>query len=402
MTSDLTSIDASTMNLFRSSQLDGRSNTYGLNIVALLGRDAVVLQSPASRILLKDCTILVTGAVGSIGSELCHQLLDYEPARIIGLDNNETGLFYLTERLHALRHGQCFQPRIGDITDRAGMEHLFARDRPQIVFHVAAYKHVPLLEEHPDQAIQTNVLATYHLCSLARKYRADRFVFVSTDKAADPTSVMGASKRFGELIIRSLGSSGESETCFCAVRFGNVIGSRGSVVPTFAQQIAEGGPVTITDPDATRYFMTILEACNLVILSAALAECGCIYLLDMGKPIRIKDLALEMIQAYKAHGAEDIPIMYIGLRPGERLHEVLVAADEKLSATAHGKIQCVTSNEQAPPPAIIAEWIQILNRSLLDGKYEQLRHYIFKFVRQWELVGSTVKAIDREALLYPQ
>jgi FlaA1/EpsC-like NDP-sugar epimerase len=363
----------------------GSRSAHEVKLAALLDREIVPLQSETSFLFLNDHIILVTGAAGSIGTELCRQLLDHKPALVIGLDINETGLFDLAESLRAHPHGQHFQPHIGDITDRAGMEQLFSSMQPQIVFHVAAYKHVPLLEQHPKQAIRTNVLGTYHLCLLAQKHKIANFIFVSTDKAVTPACIMGASKRFGELIIRSLANTELSETCFCSVRFGNVIGSRGSVVPTFIRQIEQGGPVTVTDHEATRYFMTSSEACGMVILSAALAETGNIYLLDMGKPIRIVDLALKMIHAQGLKAGTDISIVYTGLRPGERLHELLFAPDEELTSTKHNKIFCITCRDPVPTLTAIAQWVQILANGLLNESDEQLRQYIFEFISQYNL-----------------
>jgi FlaA1/EpsC-like NDP-sugar epimerase len=376
--------DESTLNLARCPLDITETGASGMRVAELLGRKTVPLHSPVSHMLLKNRVVLVTGAAGSIGSELCRQLLAYEPALLIGLDTNETGLFYLTERLHKHPGGQAFQPRIGDLTDTIGMEHIFANKSPHIVFHVAAYKHVPLLEQHPDQAIRTNVLATYHLCHLAQQYGTAHFVFVSTDKAAEPTNVMGASKRFGELVVRSLADTEENKTSFCAVRFGNVIGSRGSVVPTFVQQINAGGPITITDARATRYFMTTTEACGLVVLTAAVAEPGSIYLLDMGEPVRIEDLAQKMIRAHSPD--RDITILYTGLRPGERLHEVLFAANEELSATMYDKILRVTCKEDAPTHATIKSWVALLADCLLTGDEDALRQYLFACVQQRTLV----------------
>ncbi|GHO82745.1 polysaccharide biosynthesis protein [Dictyobacter formicarum] len=329
----------------------------------------------------------MTGAAGSIGSELCRQLLDHQPALVVGLDINETGLFDLAESLHTHPYGHHFLPNIGDIMDKPSMEHLFSSIHPQIVFHVAAYKHVPLLEQHPKQAIRTNALGTYYLCLLAQKYKIVNFIFVSTDKAVRPACVMGASKRFGELVIRSSADLEVSETCFCSVRFGNVLGTRGSVVPTFIRQIAQGGPVTITDPQATRYFMTCTEACGMVILTAALAEPGNIYLLDMGKPIRIVDLAWKMIHSQGLKVDMDIPIVYTGLRPGERLHELLVAPDEELISTRYDKIFCITCRDPAPSFTAIAQWVQILEKGLLDESDEQLRHHLFSCIYQYNEIG---------------
>lgn len=370
------------MNCFTNVMSSGGDMACKINVAELLGREVVPLQSSPSHALLRRRVILVTGAAGSIGSELCRQLLDYEPALIIGLDTNETGLFDLAERLRAHPHGHYFLPYIGDITDGPCMERLLRKKQPHNIFHVAAYKHVPLLEQYPDQAIYTNALGTYYLCRLAQKCEVDNFVFVSTDKAAEPTSIMGASKRFGELIIRSLANSKENKTCFSAVRFGNVIGSRGSVVPTFARQIMNGGPITITDPRATRYFMTIPEACGLVILSAVSAETGNIYLLDMGEPIRIVDLALKMVHLSDSATKHDISVIYTGLRPGERIHEVLIAANEKLQPTNHSKIFCITSQDSAPSLATMAQWVRALEECLFDESDEQLRQCIFEFVYQ--------------------
>src|SRR5260370_21068159 len=235
-------------------------SSHGLNLIDLLERDVVSFQEPEIFAALKDQVILVTGAAGSIGSELCRQLLSYGPKAVIALDMNETGLFDLAESVHAHPNAACLHVSIGDITDMRELARLFAQERPKVVFHAAAYKHVPLLEQFPYQAVRTNILSTYRLCCLAREYEVERFVFISTDNAAEPVSVMGASKRIGELIVQAHAKITDSVTSFCAVRFGNVIGSRGSVVPIFTRQIEEGGPVTVTDPDATRYFMTIPEA----------------------------------------------------------------------------------------------------------------------------------------------
>ncbi len=352
-----------------------------IHVAELLGREVVSLYSPVSFDLLHGQTVLVTGAAGSIGSELCRQLLEYEPEQVIALDTNETGLFDLNEELRLCPGGSRLRVQLGDIADPVNMERVLRRFRPQIIFHVAAYKHVSLLEQHPEQAVRINMLGTFYLCRLAQRYDVERFIFISTDKAAEPKSIMGASKRFGELVVQSLVQS-KSKTCFSAVRFGNVIGSRGSVVPIFSRQIERGGPVTITDPEATRYFMTIPEACGLVILSATLAEAGKIYLLDMGEPVRIADLAQKMILAHSPEKQYSIPIRYIGLRQGERLHEQLIASDEKLYATSYDKIFSITSSEELPPLKMITQWVCELEESLRNGHSEQLSQLVFSFVRQ--------------------
>jgi FlaA1/EpsC-like NDP-sugar epimerase len=313
-------------------------------------------------------------------------LLGYGPKRVIALDNNETGLFDLAQALRFHKHASCFHPYIGDITDVQSMQRFFAVEHPHVVFHAAAYKHVPLLEQHPEQAIRTNAIATYRLCRLAQDHEVKRFVFVSTDKAAEPTSVLGASKRFGEMVVQSLAKTTNSKTRFCAVRFGNVIGSRGSVVPVFTQQIQQGGPVTVTDPEATRYFMTIPEACGLVILTVTMADQGELYLLDMGEPIRIVDIAIKMIHAHGLRLGHDISIVYTGLRPGEKLHETLVTEREELYETAHNKIFSIASHNTISTAPLISQWIHILENSLQSESCSQLRERLFEFVREQELM----------------
>jgi FlaA1/EpsC-like NDP-sugar epimerase len=365
-----------------------------INFVDLMERDVVPLQTPEARACLQGQVILVTGAAGSIGSELSGQLLNYEPERVIALDTNETGLFDLAEGLRSHPYAAHLCLYIGDITDGRGMARLFSKERPHIIFHVAAYKHVPLLEQFPDQALRTNVLATYRLCCLAQEHHVTNFVFVSTDKAAEPIGVMGASKRVGEMIVQALAKSASCVTCFSAVRFGNVIGSRGSVVPVFAQQIEQGGPLTVTDPEATRFFMTIHEACELVILTVTLAERGGLYLLDMGSPVRIIDLATKMLHLCGLRLGEDISIVYTGLRPGERLHEPLVAPNEELTLTVCGKIFFVTCRTPMPTLTTIAQWMNTLEESLLWGSKEELREHLFEMVREQELRVSTLQELE--------
>jgi FlaA1/EpsC-like NDP-sugar epimerase len=348
-----------------------------VNVADLLGREAVPLRVPETEAVLAGKTILVTGAAGSIGSELCRQLLSYRPAQVIALDNNETGLFDLAATLDSPEDCRHLRLSIGDITDTARMLRLFAKFRPQIVFHAAAYKHVPLLEEHPEQAARVNVLASYRLCRIASLCSAEAFVFISSDKAADPVSVLGASKRIGEIMVQAMAQAGNATTRFCAVRFGNVIGSRGSVVPTFAQQIERGGSVTVTSPEATRYFMTIPEAVGLVILTATMSDGGGLFLLDMGEPIRIADLATKMIRLRGLRIERDIPIVYTGLRPGERLHEVLAGPGEQLLPTAHIKIHRVENHAETPTLAAIDQWLQTLQEALARRDSPLVRERLF-------------------------
>ena len=350
-----------------------------VNIAELLGRPVIALGVEDAFTTFANKTILVTGAAGSIGSDLCRQLLSAAPRALYMLDNNETGLFDLEQQLLRQEHSDRLRVVIGDITRVSELERLFATAQPDVIFHAAAYKHVPLLETHPDQAARTNVWGTYHLCRLARTHGAQTFVFISTDKAADPVNVLGASKRAAELIVQAFARSPQTTTRFCSVRFGNVIGSRGSVVPTFLKQIEHGGPVTVTDPNVMRYFMTISEACGLVIVASSFDDEGGLYLLDMGQPVRIADLAAKMIRLRGLRVGVDIPITYSGLRPGEKLCEVLAAPDEEITTTAHPKIARVVPAGSAPDLGVIAARLEELDTSLAQPVPEQVRESLFHF-----------------------
>lgn len=352
-----------------------------LDVADLLGREVHPVRAVSARTVLEGRTVVVTGAAGSIGSELCQQLLEYGPACLVALDNNETGLFDLVERLQTYRAECDLIPWIGDVTDEHALSQLFTRMHPDIVFHAAAYKHVTLMERHPYQAVRTNILGTYRICRLAEQYGVGRLVFISTDKAAEPVNVYGASKRLGEVIVRAM-SDRSRGTCFSVVRFGNVLGSRGSVVPIFTKQIQQGGPVTITDPEATRYFMTIPEACSLVIATCALAGQGELYILDMGEPVRIVDLAERMIRLHGLRVGTDIPILYTRLRPGERSYETLAASSEALVPTDHDKIRRVehVTSDELPLRASLETWIAVLERHLTEGDPQTLSERVLNLV----------------------
>jgi len=331
----------------------------------LLRRDAVQLDLSAIRDWLSGRVVMVTGSAGSIGSEICRQLLKLRPARLVLVDRAETGQFYLERELQqlAVEMGNQATPkaanlatslstppsaipdqqsstvidiRLADLTDMACLANLFGETRPEVVFHAAAYKHVPLMETHCAEAVKNIVLATRNLVDLAEQHHASALVMISTDKAVNPTSVMGACKRLAEHYVQA--RSVEARCRFITVRFGNVLDSSGSVVPIFREQIARGGPLTVTHPDITRYFMLIPEAAQLVIQAGAMGQGGEIFVLDMGEPVRILDLAYDMIRLSGLHVGEDIEVKIVGLRPGEKLYEELYDATEPHRRTSHPKI----------------------------------------------------------------
>jgi len=309
---------------------------HAINIEDLLARQAVKIDFQGVSKTLRDKTIMVTGAAGSIGSEIVRKLRELQVQRVIAIDMDESGLFNLQqELLPYLSDGQHFTYVVVSICNQQKMHALFRANRPQIIFHAAAYKHVPLMEEFPEEAIQTNVLGTYELALLAEQYKVEKFVNISTDKAVKPRSMMGASKRLAEMICQGMKPS---PTHFISVRFGNVLGSRGSVVPLFIEQIRRGGPVTVTHPDMCRYFMTIPEAVLLVMQAQYLSQGGEVFVLEMGDPVRIVDLAQNLIRLNGLEPGRDIEIVFTGLRPGEKIFEELLTAEEGVVKTVHNKI----------------------------------------------------------------
>jgi FlaA1/EpsC-like NDP-sugar epimerase len=308
-----------------------------VRIEELLERDPISLHEDNIREQLKGKTILVTGAAGSIGSELVKQITRFEPGKLILLDNAESPLHDLQLELSDAQKKLKFEVVIGDVRSKERMENVFKTFRPQLVYHAAAYKHVPMMENNPSESILTNVLGTKIVADLSVKYNVEKFVLVSTDKAVNPTNVMGASKRIAEIYTQSL-SNENKQTKFITTRFGNVLGSVGSVIPRFRQQIENGGPVTITDPEITRYFMTIPEACRLVLEAGCMGNGGEILIFDMGKSVKIIDLAKKMIQLSGLTLGKDIEIVTTGLRPGEKLYEELLNDKENTLPTHHEKI----------------------------------------------------------------
>lgn len=307
-----------------------------VEIEDLLGRDPVSVDMEEISGYLKDKVVLVTGGSGSIGSELCRQVGRYSPRQLICLDLNENTLHEFSAEIRARFPELDYVPVMASVRDILRMREIFKKYRPQVVFHAAAHKHVPLMEDNPREAILNNVLGTRNVMGAAEQYLAEKFIMVSTDKAVNPTNVMGATKRMGEMLIQE--RSRTSKTCFAAVRFGNVLGSNGSVIPTFRRQIAAGGPVTVTHREICRYFMTIPEAVQLVIQAGAMAAGGEIFVLDMGEPVKILDLAEKLIRLSGFEPYEDIKIEITGLRPGEKLYEELLMSEEGLRDTAHHKI----------------------------------------------------------------
>ena len=318
-----------------------------IDLEDLLGRSPVRIDTPEVRDLLSGRAVMVTGAGGSIGGELCRQIARLQPAQLVLFDNNEFGLYGVCEEMAACFPEVAVVPLGGDVKDAAWLAEVMRRYAPSVVFHAAAYKHVPLMEEHNAwQAVRNNVLGTYVVALAARRAEVPKFVLVSTDKAVNPTNVMGATKRMAEMVCQALHEAG-GPTRFEMVRFGNVLGSSGSVIPKFRAQIAKGGPVTVTHPEITRFFMSIPEASQLVLEAAAMGVGGEIFVLDMSKPVRIADLARDMIRL-SGRSEEDVRIVFTGLRPGEKLHEELLSNEEHARPTHHPKLR-IAKARPVPP-----------------------------------------------------
>ena len=358
-----------------------------LELSDLLPRSVVDTHLDDVRSIVEGRSVLVTGAGGSIGSEIVRQVLRFSPAKVVAVDNDETHIF---EAATGWEEGDVAL-ELCDIRDRDRLARVFGRWSPQVVFHAAAHKHVPLLESCPDEAVKTNVVGTENVVACARMNGVERFVLISTDKAVDPVSVMGATKRVAEMVVQA--SSIYHDDCrYSAVRFGNVLGSRGSVVPTFMRQIREGGPVTITDRHMTRYFMTIDEAVQLVLQAAAISEGGEIFVLDMGERVRIIDLARRLIRLAGLVPDRDIPIVEVGARPGERLTENL--AIDSLVPSVHSKINIAAAG--FPGPVTMLDSVAQLGQLAAEGDNSGIVDLLRSLSAQTWKGGETVHLGDIE------
>lgn len=319
--------------------IDGKVSMQQLrniDIEDLLRRDSIQLDMQAISEYIEGKTVLVTGAGGSIGSELCRQISKARPEKLLLLGRGENSIYEIHQELIERFGPDMYIPIIADIRDEDRLETVFSRYKPQLVFHAAAHKHVPLMEAQPEEAVKNNIFGTRNVALAADKHGAEAFVMISTDKAVNPTSVMGATKRIAELVVQDINK--RSKTMYAIVRFGNVLGSRGSVVPLFKKQIAKGGPITITDPEMVRYFMTIPEAAQLVLQAGTFSKGGEVFLLDMGEPVKILDMARDLVSLHGLVPDKDIKFVFTGLRPGEKLYEELLTAEEGTQKTTHDRI----------------------------------------------------------------
>lgn len=350
-------------------------NLRDVDVEDLLGRDAVVLDKKQIEQFIKNKIVLITGAAGSIGSELSRQVAKFKPSLLVLLDQDETGMFHIAGEIKSKFDTVITQSLVADITDKEKMHEVFGRYHPEIVFHAAAYKHVPLMEDQPDEAVKNNIFGTKVLIEASLSARVQKFIFISTDKAVNPTSVMGGSKRISEMLCQAYNQ--KNSTKFISVRFGNVLNSRGSVIPIFKEQIRRGGPVEVTHPEMQRYFMLTSEACLLVMQAGAMGQGGEVFVLDMGKPVKILDLAREMIRLSGFEPDKDIAIIFTGIRPGEKLFEEILTAQEGVAATQHQKI-------------FIAKMADV-HFSNINATLDDLKNSIYK--NNKEMIASSIKHI---------
>jgi len=379
-----------------SGESDLATQIRPVQVEDVLGREPVEVDLETAAAYLKDETVLVTGAGGSIGSELCRQIARMGPQRLILVDQGETALFEIERELVDERGFAAAIPVLADCKSRTKMHQVLERYRPGVVFHAAAYKHVPLMEANPLESVRNNALATRVMAEVAVEFGAKRFVLISTDKAVNPKTVMGQSKALCEWIVEAYGAREDVTTRFVAVRFGNVLGSSGSVIPIFRRQIAKGGPVTVTHPEMTRYFMTIPEAASLVVQAGAIGGRGDVFVLDMGDPVRILDLAMQMIRLSGKDPERDVNVEIVGSRPGEKLHEELWGPGETTVPTAHPKIMRVSG------PVVDPLWLQEelgeLEQLVQDGETLEVVSRLATMMRAPVLAGAREGTVSEQTL----
>ena len=372
-----------------------------INIEDLLERDTIKLDRGKIEAGLKDSVVLVTGAAGSIGSEIVRQLIDFHVRKVILLDKAESDLYDLQNEILAEKKHSDFEAIVGDVTNKTKLRKIFENYRPTMVFNAAAYKHVPLMELFPCEAIRVNVGGTKNLADLSVEFGVEKFVFISTDKAVNPTNVMGATKRTSEIYIQSLTQSGQVTTKFITTRFGNVLGSNGSVVPLFKKQIERGGPLTLTHKDITRYFMTIPEACQLVLEAGFMGRGGEIFVFDMGEPVKIYDLAKKMISLSGFVPHKDIEIKITGLRPGEKLYEELLDNKEELLPTHNDKIMIgrIRKHDYSEVNKQITELLYQVDEKDCDELVEKLMRIVPEYISMNSFYKNGTEKVEKEKVV---
>lgn len=388
---DLQIFKAPSLNKLKSSDQEGKIKT--LQIEDLLNRKPIKMDNEDVKQRHFNKSILITGGAGSIGSEIVRQVALFEPSLIVVLDQAETPLYEIEMEMRAQFPMLSFKFVLADISNRHRLEPLFQKYNFSMVYHAAAYKHVPLIEENPHESILVNILGSKNLATLASQYNVNRFVMVSTDKAVKPTNVMGASKRTAELFVQALQHKEGNTTKFITTRFGNVLGSNGSVIPHFKKQIEKGGPITITHPDIVRYFMTIPEACDLVLEAGAMGQGGEIFVFDMGEPVKIVDLAERMIKLSGFEPNVDIKIIYTGLRPGEKLYEELLSDDTKTLATHHEKI--LISKDPNMEFAVIEKYCNHIVKAALRREKVEVVQILKDIVPEFKSNNSIYEILDK-------